>query len=42
MTKTYDDLSAMFLNCSLKPSREPSHTQKLMDVLKRPGFSGGS
>jgi len=34
MTKTYDDLSAMFLNCSLKPSREPSHTQKLMDVSR--------
>ncbi len=34
MKKTYDDLSAMFLNCSLKPSREPSHTQKLMDVSR--------
>ncbi len=32
MTKQYDDLSAIFLNCSLKPSREPSHTQRLMDV----------
>jgi len=32
--KAYDDLSAMFLNCSLKPSREPSHTQKLMDVSR--------
>ena len=34
MTKQYDDLSAIFLNCSLKPSREPSHTQRLMDVSK--------
>lgn len=34
MTKQYDDLSAVFLNCSLKPSREPSHTQRLMDVSK--------
>lgn len=34
MKKAYDDLSAMFLNCSLKPSREPSHTQKLMDVSR--------
>ena len=32
MTKRYNDLSAVFLNCSLKPSREPSHTQRLMNV----------
>lgn len=29
---TYDDLTALFINCSLKRSTEPSHTQKLMDV----------
>ena len=29
---TYDDLSAVFINTSLKRSREPSHTQMLMDV----------
>ena len=28
----YDDLSALFINCSLKPSRLPSNTQGLMDV----------
>lgn len=28
---TYDDLSAVFLNCSLKKSSEKSHTQDLMD-----------
>lgn len=28
----YDDLKALFLNCSLKRSSEPSHTQALMDV----------
>lgn len=28
----YDDLRALFLNCSLKKSPEPSHTQRLMDV----------
>lgn len=28
----FDDLKALFLNCSLKPSREPSNTQGLMDV----------
>lgn len=28
----YDDLKAIFLNCSLKRSSEPSHTQRLMDV----------
>jgi len=29
---TYDDLSAVFINTSLKRSSEPSHTQTLMDV----------
>lgn len=29
---TYDDLSAVFINTSLKRSSETSHTQKLMDV----------
>ena len=28
----YDDLRAMFVNCSLKRSPEPSHTQLLMDA----------
>jgi multimeric flavodoxin WrbA len=28
----YDDLTALFINCSLKRSPEPSHTQALMDV----------
>jgi len=28
----YDDLRALFINCSLKRSRETSHTQRLMDV----------
>ena len=28
----YGDLKALFLNCSLKRSSEPSHTQALMDV----------
>ena len=28
----YDDLSAVFINTSLKRSSEPSHTQTLMDV----------
>ncbi len=32
MAKRYDDLSALFLNCSLKRSTQPSHTQRLMDV----------
>lgn len=35
MTAKYDDLSALFLNCSLKRSREPSHTQALMDVARK-------
>ncbi len=29
---TYDDLSAVFINTSLKRSSEPSHTQTLVDV----------
>ena len=28
----YDDLNALFINCSLKRSGEASHTQRLMDV----------
>ena len=28
---SYDDLSAVYLNCSLKRSSEKSHTQDLMD-----------
>ncbi|WP_300577173.1 flavodoxin family protein [Phenylobacterium sp.] len=28
----YDDLSALFINCSLKPSCEPSNTEALMKV----------
>jgi multimeric flavodoxin WrbA len=27
----YDDLTALFLNCTLKPSPQPSHTRLLMD-----------
>ena len=29
---TYNDLTALFINCSLKRSAETSHTQTLMDV----------
>lgn len=29
---SYNDLRALFINCSLKRSTEPSHTQRLMDV----------
>lgn len=29
---SYNDLTALFINCSLKRSTETSHTQKLMDV----------
>ena len=29
---SYADLRALFVNCTLKPSPEPSHTQLLMDV----------
>lgn len=28
----YSDLRALFVNCTLKPGDEPSHTQALMDV----------
>lgn len=28
----YDDLRALFINCTLKPSPEPSHTERLMAV----------
>lgn len=28
---TFDDLKALFVNCTLKPSPEPSHTQALAD-----------
>jgi multimeric flavodoxin WrbA len=28
----YDDLRAVFINCTLKPSPEPSHTQALADI----------
>lgn len=28
----FDDLRALFVNCTLKPGDEPSHTQALMDV----------
>ncbi len=30
----YDDLSALFINCTLKKSPERSHTQGLVDVSK--------
>jgi multimeric flavodoxin WrbA len=40
---TYDDLSAVFLNCTLKRSPAPSHTQHLLDhvatVMERAGAS---
>jgi hypothetical protein len=35
MTSTsprYDDLNALFINCTLKPSPELSHTQGLIEV----------
>jgi multimeric flavodoxin WrbA len=28
----YDDLRALFINCTLKPSPQPSHTQALADI----------
>ena len=34
MTGSFNDLSALFLNCSLKRSSEHSHTQSLMDVAQ--------
>lgn len=30
----YSDLSALFINCTLKRSPEPSHTQGLADISK--------
>ncbi len=40
---SYDDLTALFLNCTLKPSPEPSHTQLLIDrsvaILTKQGVS---
>jgi multimeric flavodoxin WrbA len=30
--RTHDDLTALFINCSLKRSTQTSHTQNLMDV----------
>jgi len=32
--RDFSDLRAIFLNCTLKPSPEPSHTQGLMDVSR--------
>ncbi|MCA1783868.1 MAG: flavodoxin family protein [Intrasporangiaceae bacterium] len=29
---TYDDLRALFINCTLKPSPEPSHTEALAEI----------
>ncbi|MBA2560835.1 MAG: flavodoxin family protein, partial [Propionibacteriales bacterium] len=31
----YDDLNALFINCTLKRSPDPSHTQGLVDVSRR-------
>jgi multimeric flavodoxin WrbA len=31
---SFDDLKALFVNCTLKRAPEPSHTQRLMDVSK--------
>ena len=31
----FSDLKAIFINCSLKPSSEKSHTQGLMDISKK-------
>ena len=31
----YDDLRAVFVNCTLKRSPEPSHTDRLMEVSRR-------
>ena len=30
----YDDLRAIFLNCTLKKSPEPSHTDGLLDIVR--------
>ena len=32
MSPRYDDLNALFINCTLKPSPELSHTQGLIEV----------
>ncbi|MFO8234475.1 MAG: NAD(P)H-dependent oxidoreductase [Bacteroidales bacterium] len=34
-TPDFNNLSVMYLNCTLKKSPEPSHTSKLIDVSKR-------
>jgi multimeric flavodoxin WrbA len=38
---SYDDLSAVYINCTLKPSPEPSHTdllgQSSMDIMRQQG-----
>jgi multimeric flavodoxin WrbA len=31
----YDDLKALFINCTLKPSPEPSNTEGLVEVSRR-------
>jgi multimeric flavodoxin WrbA len=40
---SYDDLRALYLNCTLKPSPEPSHTQLLIDrsaaILEKQGVA---
>ena len=33
----YDDLSALFFNCTLKPSPQLSNTQGLIDLGTQPG-----
>ena len=30
----YDDLRALFINCTLKKSPDPSHTQGLVDLSR--------
>jgi hypothetical protein len=30
----FDDLKALFINCTLKRSPEPSHTQGLVDIIR--------
>ena len=32
---SYDDLRALFINCTLKRSPDPSHTQGLVDISSR-------
>lgn len=40
---TYDDLSAVYINCTLKPSPERSHTELLgqasMDLMRAQGVA---